>query len=97
MRRCSAFESAAAPPSNSSEDEDDGIDRIFNITSAEEPATAILEAAPLKERVSNFERQLIQKALEDSRSNISEAARLLGVKRTTLIEKMGRLDIRKGN
>ena len=54
-----------------------------------------LNEASLKDRVTDFERQLIEKALADANSNISEAARLLGVKRTTLIEKMGRLTIAK--
>jgi len=67
----------------------------LGITAAEAPAEVNLTEASLKERVSDFERQLIEKALADANGNISEAARLLGVKRTTLIEKMGRLSITK--
>ena len=69
--------------------------RDRGITAAEAPAHVALNEASLKDRVSDFERQLIEKALADANSNISEAARLLGVKRTTLIEKMGRLTIAK--
>ena len=69
--------------------------RVLGITAAEAPAHLALNEASLKDRVTDFERQLIEKALADANSNISEAARLLGVKRTTLIEKMGRLNIAK--
>lgn len=74
---------------------DDGLARVLGITAAESPATEHLAQGSLKDRVTDFERQLIEKALADANSNISEAARLLGVKRTTLIEKMGRLSIAK--
>ena len=79
---------------NASDDGDeDGLARVLGITAAESPASEQLAHESLKDRVSDFERQLIEKALADANSNISEAARLLGVKRTTLIEKMGRLNI----
>ncbi|MEK9989871.1 MAG: helix-turn-helix domain-containing protein [Halieaceae bacterium] len=71
------------------------MSRDRGITAAEAPTEINLAEASLKERVSDFERQLIEKALADANGNISEAARLLGVKRTTLIEKMGRLSITK--
>ena len=74
---------------------DDGLARVLGITAAESPASEQLAEGSLKDRVTDFERQLIEKALADANSNISEAARLLGVKRTTLIEKMGRLNIAK--
>ena len=77
------------------EDDADGLGRVLGITAAEAPAEIKLTEASLKERLSDFERQLIEKALADANGNISEAARLLGVKRTTLIEKMGRLRITK--
>ena len=81
---------------NASDDGDeDGLARVLGITAAESPASEQLAHESLKDRVSDFERQLIEKALADANSNISEAARLLGVKRTTLIEKMGRLNIAK--
>jgi sigma-54 specific flagellar transcriptional regulator A len=76
-------------------EDEDGLTRVLGITAAEAPAHVALNEASLKDRVTDFERQLIEKALADANSNISEAARLLGVKRTTLIEKMGRLTIAK--
>ena len=76
-------------------EDEDGLARVLGITAAEAPAHVVVNEASLKDRVTDFERQLIQKALGDANSNISEAARLLGVKRTTLIEKMGRLNIAK--
>jgi len=48
---------------------------------------------PLRERVAAFERSLIETALESSNHNQSQAARLLGTTRTTLIDKMKRLGI----
>ena len=77
------------------EADEDGLARVLGITAAEAPARIELNEASLKDRVSDFERQLIEKALVDADGNISGAARLLGVKRTTLIEKMGRLNIAK--
>jgi sigma-54 specific flagellar transcriptional regulator A len=76
-------------------EDEDGLARVLGITAAEAPTHEALNEASLKDRVTDFERQLIEKALADANSNISEAARLLGVKRTTLIEKMGRLNIAK--
>ena len=77
------------------EEDEDGLSRVLGITAAETPAEMDLNEASLKDRVSDFERQLIEKALADANGNISEASRLLGVKRTTLIEKMTRLNITK--
>jgi len=77
------------------DDDADGLGRVLGITAAEAPTEIELTDASLKDRVSDFERQLIEKALADANGNISEAARLLGVKRTTLIEKMSRLSITK--
>ncbi|MGA1579115.1 MAG: sigma-54 interaction domain-containing protein [Luminiphilus sp.] len=77
------------------EDDADGLGRVLGITAAEAPTEVELTEASLKDRVSDFERQLIERALADANGNISEAARLLGVKRTTLIEKMSRLGIAK--
>jgi DNA-binding NtrC family response regulator len=77
------------------EEDEDGLSRVLGITAAETPAEIDLNEASLKDRVSDFERQLIEKALADANGNISEASRLLSVKRTTLIEKMTRLNITK--
>jgi DNA-binding NtrC family response regulator len=49
----------------------------------------------LKERVSNYERALIVKALEKTEWNQKKAAQLLSVNTTTLSEKLKRLKIRR--
>ena len=43
---------------------------------------------PLQERVDAFERRLLEEALDRSRGNRSQAARRLGINRTTLLAKM---------
>jgi len=86
----SATEALLAP-----DDDEDGMSRVLGITAAEAPTHIELAEATLKARVAHFEKELIEKALSDANGNISEAARTLGVKRTTLIEKMSRLQISK--
>ncbi|MBI1791797.1 MAG: sigma-54-dependent Fis family transcriptional regulator [Acidobacteria bacterium] len=56
------------------------------------PAAALREGANLKTLVADFERELIQQALEAARGNKNKAAQILGLKRTTLIEKMRRME-----
>jgi DNA-binding NtrC family response regulator len=51
------------------------------------------ESLTLRERVTAFERTLIEAALTRAGHNQSQAARLLGTTRTTLIDKMKRLGI----
>ena len=41
--------------------------------------------------VAGIERQLIERALDDTGGNRQQAARRLGLKRTTLVEKLRRL------
>jgi sigma-54 specific flagellar transcriptional regulator A len=48
---------------------------------------------PLKEKLAEFEKNLIQKALEESNGNVSKTAKLLSVQRTTLIEKINKYSI----
>ena len=52
------------------------------------------ETASLRERLETFERNLIRDALATTTNNQSQAARLLGTTRTTLIDKMKRLGIK---
>lgn len=54
----------------------------------DEPGPADFAAA-----VRNYERTLIQSAMTRAKGNKSEAARVLNLKRTTLLEKLKRLDI----
>jgi DNA-binding NtrC family response regulator len=53
--------------------------------------TSDIEALPLAEAVRNYETGLIKAALEKAGGNRSQAAKLLKVKRTTLIEKLKKL------
>ena len=71
------------------------LEALLAFTNQEMPLVVDSDDLTLKQQVDGFEKALILKALSDSHSNISGAARLLGVKRTTLIEKMARMDITK--
>lgn len=51
------------------------------------------EGLHLEKAVANFEKELIQKALEASKGVKTRAAKLLNLKRTTLIEKMKRYEM----
>ena len=50
----------------------------------------------LREHLQNIERQLIDQALERSRGTVAQAARLLNLRRTTLVEKMRKLGMDAG-
>ncbi|MBL7717428.1 MAG: sigma-54-dependent Fis family transcriptional regulator [Flavipsychrobacter sp.] len=73
------------------------------ITKEDIPAEMVFEIeqgsavppASLKEKQAGNERELIMKALEDSRYNKSKAARLLNIDRTTLYYKMMKYNIEK--
>ena len=73
------------------------LEALLTFTNQEVPLVVDSDQITLKQQVDGFEKALILKALSDSESNISGAARLLGVKRTTLIEKMARLEINKSS
>jgi len=49
-----------------------------------------LDGVPLKQKMTDFERGLIERALEQADGNISKTARILNVQRTTLIEKINK-------
>jgi two-component system response regulator AtoC len=51
-------------------------------------------AAPLRAQLDAFERQLLARVLAECAGNQSEAARRLGITRTTLLEKLKRLGLR---
>lgn len=53
------------------------------------------EAVPLKQRLIEIECHLITRALERTQWNVTQTARLLSLQRTTLIEKMNKLGLRK--
>ena len=58
------------------------------------PAGAIAlpeDGVDLPALISSIERELIERSLERTRGNKGRAAQLLGLKRTTLVEKLKRL------
>ena len=76
-------------------DDDFGLQRVLDLTNIEEAADIRNEDLTLKTQLADLERRLSERAVATSDGNIAEAARSLGVKRTTLIEKMARLSITK--
>ncbi len=75
---------------------DDG-DLPAEVQEAEEPALSATLALPdegldLDEFIARIERELIQRSLERTGGNKGQAAKLLNVKRTTLVEKIKRLE-----
>jgi sigma-54 specific flagellar transcriptional regulator A len=55
------------------------------------PATLPEEGLDLRAHLLSIERQLIEQALQRSRGTVAQAARLLNLRRTTLVEKMRKL------
>ena len=54
------------------------------------------ETLPLREAVENYEKQVIQKALETSGGNVTEAARILEVPRATLQRRVQQFHLAQG-
>jgi len=74
---------------------DDGeLSQAAAVPPAANSASIPTQTASLRERLEAFERELIQEALASAANNQSQAARLLGTTRTTLIDKMKRLGIK---
>jgi transcriptional regulator with PAS, ATPase and Fis domain len=77
----------------------DAGDLPSEIQQAEESVLSSVVTLPedgvdLEAYVANIERELIQRSLERTGGNKGQAARLLNLKRTTLVEKLKRLDKR---
>src|SRR5262249_44801507 len=64
-----------------------------NTSASVAPPPALLpeEGLDLREHLLTIERQLIEQALQRSRGTVAQAARLLNLRRTTLVEKMRKL------
>jgi len=74
---------------NRSSSPETSVDELIDLVALEKsPITG--DAKSLKDRVDNYERKLIEFALDKQSGNVSRAAKSLGVKRTTLIEKISR-------
>src|SRR5690606_26134499 len=59
------------------------------------PATLPEEGLDLREHMAGIELQLIREALERTQGVVAHAAQLLGLRRTTLVEKMRKYGIDK--
>jgi sigma-54 specific flagellar transcriptional regulator A len=75
--------------SNRSSSPETSVDELIDLIALEKPPVTG-DLKNLKDRVDNYERKLIEFALEKQSGNVSRAAKSLGVKRTTLIEKISR-------
>jgi sigma-54 specific flagellar transcriptional regulator A len=64
------------------------------ISLAQGTPLVVLDGVPLKKRLTDIERALIEQALEQADGNVSKTARLLSVQRTTLIEKINKYDLK---
>ena len=65
-------------------------------TGGETLATLPEEGLDLREHLLAIERQLIEQALQRSRGTVAQAARLLNLRRTTLVEKLRKLGMAAG-
>jgi sigma-54 specific flagellar transcriptional regulator A len=54
------------------------------------------EGIDLRAHLNEIERKLVTQALERSQGVVAHAARLLGLRRTTLVEKLRKLDLLSG-
>ena len=63
------------------------VERIIGLTQEKVLPT---EGLNLKEHLMDIEKDLIDQALKRSQHNVSQTARLLGLQRTTLIEKINK-------
>jgi sigma-54 dependent transcriptional regulator, flagellar regulatory protein len=61
-----------------------------------DPAALPVEGIDLRAHLTAIERRLIEQALERSGGTVAHAARLLGLRRTTLVEKMRKLEMTGG-
>jgi sigma-54 specific flagellar transcriptional regulator A len=71
-----------------SNDSEDHINRIISLAQGGEDFPD--QGVKLKQYLLNIEKAIIQQALEKANGNVSQAARLLSLQRTTLIEKINK-------
>jgi sigma-54 dependent transcriptional regulator, flagellar regulatory protein len=68
-----------------------GASNEIRSTTPLSPALLPEEGLDLRAHLQNIERQLIEQALQRSQGTVAQAARLLNLRRTTLVEKMRKL------
>jgi sigma-54 specific flagellar transcriptional regulator A len=76
----------------------DEDERIADDAARAEDRLAVLpeEGIDLRAHLTEIERKLVVQALERSQGVVAHAARLLGLRRTTLVEKLRKLDLLNG-
>jgi sigma-54 specific flagellar transcriptional regulator A len=80
-------------------DEEAGTRRTDKAADKKEDTLAVLpeEGIDLRAHLTEIERKLVVQALERSQGVVAHAARLLGLRRTTLVEKLRKLDLLNGD
>ena len=66
---------------------------VVQSTKKEGPDNFLDSDKTLKEKLAEFEKRLIKKALIESEGNVTKTAKTLNVQRTTLIEKINKYSI----
>jgi two-component system nitrogen regulation response regulator NtrX len=69
-----------------------GVDDVALLLPSD-PAHAVRDERPLTDRLDDFEREVLQQALDAANGNVAEAARRLGTDRPNLYRRMRRLGI----
>jgi len=78
-------------------EEGDDRDGSIKLVPGAEPAGLPPDGLDLRQYIMDLESSLIQKALEDANGVVAHAAALLKMRRTTLVEKMRKYNIRRGD
>jgi sigma-54 specific flagellar transcriptional regulator A len=88
----SAAGSTATGPNRFADGEFNPIEDLIALAQGT-PLPAI-DAIPLKKRISDLEKALIEQALTQADGNVSQTARILNIQRTTLIEKINKYNLK---
>ncbi|MFN3580564.1 MAG: sigma-54 dependent transcriptional regulator [Pseudomonas sp.] len=78
-------------------DEDERSEAFSGLVGLDSPAFLPPEGLDLKEYLGGLEQALIQQALDECNSVVARAAERLRIRRTTLVEKMRKYGINRGN
>jgi sigma-54 specific flagellar transcriptional regulator A len=83
---------ASPPPSQASAGDYNPIEDLIALAQGT-PLPAI-DSIPLKQRIAELEKTLIEQALQQAEGNVSQTARILAIQRTTLIEKINKYNLK---